>query len=385
MARRGGEVAVHALTVREGRVIGTQAYAFSDVRLDDGAVMSSFLGQYYGDEEDRPVPGEVLAPVAIDDEGALEALLSERAARRVRLRTPQRGGLRDLVAMAAQNAELDLTRRLEARESLDTALEELRDRLGLRELPRRVEGYDISSLHGTLAVGSRVVFEDGLPLKRDYRRYRIRDAAADDDYACLREMLRRRFARVDTEPLPDLLLVDGGKGQLAVVSAALRDAGLAVDAVGLVKERDVEGPGAPRVRRSGGLKAERVYLPSRVDPVMLAPSSRGLLLLQRIRDESHRFAIEFQRSLRSKVGFTSILEELPGIGPRKRDALLRHLGSLRAVRGATEPELSGVPGISGRDAATIRRFFAAENEFSKGKSGTHHDAPGGSREPPQNS
>jgi excinuclease ABC subunit C len=260
--------------------------------------------------------------------------------------------------MANRNAELGLARRLEARESIETAMLELQERLSLRVLPRRIEGYDVSNLQGSLTVASRVCFENGQPRKQDYRRYHVRDAAPGDDYAALREVFSRRLARATAEPLPDLFLVDGGKGQLAVLSAALSDAGFSIDAIGLTKERDGESV-TPRVRRSGGLKAERVYRVGRRDPVMLSPSSRGLLYLQRIRDESHRFAIEFQRSLRSKLNFTSILEELPGIGPKKRQALLRALGSLRSVRAASESELAGVPGISARDAATLRRFFDA--------------------------
>jgi excinuclease ABC subunit C len=358
VARRGGEVEVQALLVREGRVVGAHSYGFSDVRLDDGEVVGSFLGQYYAPEQARPLPSEVLVPVAIEEVAALEGMLGEQAGRRVAVRQPRRGPLVELVAMAAANAEHALTQRLEARESLDAALEELRERLGLRALPRRIEGYDISTLHGTLAVGSRVVFEDGQPARSLYRRYRIREAPAGDDYACLREVIARRLARAASDPLPDLLMVDGGKGQLAVVQAALRDAGLEVEAVSLAKERDEESP-SPRVRRSGGLKAERIFLPERKDPLWLPPNSRGLLLLQRVRDESHRFAIEFQRELRSKRNLASVLEELPGIGPTKRRALLARLGSLRAVRAASEAELAAVPGIGARDAAAIRRFLAA--------------------------
>ncbi len=358
LARRGGEVEVQVLLVREGRVVGAHSYGFSDVRLDDGEVVGSFLGQYYAPEQARPLPSEVLVPVAIEEAGALEGVLGEQAGRRVAVRRPRRGPLVDLVGMAAANAESSLAQRLEARESLDSALAELRERLDLRSLPRRIEGYDVSTLHGTLAVGSRVVFEDGQPARARYRRYRIREAAAGDDYACLREVLLRRLARVASEPLPDLLMVDGGKGQLAVLQAALRDAGLEVDSISLAKERDDESP-SPRVRRSGGLKAERVFLPQRKDPVLLPPTSRGLLLLQRVRDDSHRFAIEFQRGLRSKRNLASVLEELPGIGPKKRRTLLKALGSLRAVRAASEAELAAVPGISARDAAAIRRFLAA--------------------------
>ena len=380
LARQGGDVEVHVLHVREGRVVGTQGYALPDVVLDDGDVMSSFLGQYYGKGAGRQVPREVLTPVAIEDDGGLEAWLREQAGRRVAVRAPQRGALRELMAMAVSNAELGLARRLQARESVDAALSELREQLGLHALPRRIEGYDVSTLHGTLTVASRVAFADGMPDTRHYRRYRIREAAPDDDYACLAEILRRRLARAEKEPLPDLMMVDGGKGQLAVLSTALADAGLQVDAIGLAKERDAdssEGRKPPRVRRSGGLKAERVFLPGRKDAVLLLPNSRGLLLLQRVRDESHRFAIEYQRSLRSKLNFTSILQELPGIGPGKRSALLKHLGSLRGVRGASEQELAEVPGISARDAQTLRRFFgsAAEERGVDGESGFPKEDP----------
>ena len=358
LARQGGEVEVQALHVRDGRVTGTHGFGFSGVSLADGDVMSSFLGQFYGADEGREIPAEVLTPAPIEDDGALAALFAERSDRRVALRAPRRGRLLQLVATAQANAELGLAQRLAAHESVAAAGQELQQALGLARLPRHIEGYDVSTFAGTLTVASRVVFRDGQPSQADFRRYRIREAAPDDDLACLREVLTRRLARVASEPLPDLLLVDGGKGQLAVLCAALWDAGLTCDAISLAKERDAQSP-SPRVRRSGGLKAERIFLPNRKDPVTLPASSRALLLVQRIRDESHRFAIEFQRELRSKAGLVSILEELPGIGPGKRRALLRELGSLRAVRGASLERLAAVPGISARDAATLHGFFAA--------------------------
>jgi excinuclease ABC subunit C len=358
LARQGGEVLVQVLLVREGRVVGAHSYGFSDVRLDDGEVVGSFLGQYYAPESARPLPAEVLVPVAIEEAEALEGVLAEQAGRRVGVRQPRRGAGVELVEMAAANATHALTARLAARESVEAALEELRERLGLRRLPRRVEGYDISTLQGALSVGSRVRFEDGQPEKGGYRRYRIREAAPGDDTACLREVLARRFARAQADPLPDLVLIDGGRGQLAVAQAAARDAGVEVELLSLAKERDAESA-SPRVRRSGWLKAERVFLPGRKDPLSLPPSSRGLLLLQRVRDEAHRFAIEFQRELRSRRHLASVLEELPGIGPTKRRALLRALGSLRAVRDASEAELAAVPGIAARDARAIRRLLDA--------------------------
>ena len=357
LARDGGEVEIQALFVRDGRVVGNAGWGFSQVDLDDGLVLESFLSQFYGSGDRHPVPDEVLASDEVDQGQGLGELLAERAARKVPVRAPQRGDPRKLVDLARSNAELSLARRLSARESLDTALGELSERLHLSVPPRRIECYDVSTLHGSFAVASRVVFEDGQPVKADYRRYRIHDATGGDDYGCLREVIGRRLARVESEPLPDLLMVDGGKGQLGVVSAALADADLSVETVGIAKERDEESR-TLRVRRGGGLKSERLFRPGRKDAVLLSPSSRGLLLLQRVRDESHRFAIDYQRSLRRRLGLTSILEALPGIGPGKRRALLRSLGSLARVRRASEAELAAVPGISARDAATLRRFFA---------------------------
>jgi len=260
--------------------------------------------------------------------------------------------------MAIDNAELSLERRLRAKTSVEGALEEIKKRCDLAALPRRIECYDVSNLSGTLAVASRVVFEDGVPVKSDYRRYRIQRAQAGDDYDCLREVLQRRVTRVAQEPLPDLMMVDGGRGQLGVLSAVLGDVGLELDTLGLAKEREGEGPKA-RVKRGGGLKAERIFRPGRANPIMLHPGSRGLLLLQRVRDESHRFAIDFQRKLRSKVNFTSILQELPGIGPVKRKALLKALGSLTRIREASLEDLLEVSGISVADAEMIFAFFAA--------------------------
>ncbi len=359
LARAGGEVQVQVLHVREGRVMGAEEHAFSDVALDDGEVVSSFLGQYYAKQEGRDAPRELLSSKPFDDEGALGDLLEERWQRKVVIRTPQRGAMKKLVDIAQKNAELALQQRLEAQESVDAALQELRDDCGLTRLPRRIECYDVSNLQGSLPVASRVVFENGQPVKRDYRRYRIKQAVGGDDYDCLREVMSRRLTRLKSEPLPDLLMVDGGRGQLGVVVAALEDAGLQLDCMGISKERD-EAATSPRVKRGGGLKAERLFKAGRANPIQLGPRSKGLLLLQRVRDESHRFAIEYQRDVRSRQGMTSVLEELPGIGPGKRRALLRALGSLKAVRAATRARLEEVSGISARDAETIQAFFAAE-------------------------
>jgi excinuclease ABC subunit C len=360
LARDAGEVEVQVLHVRDGRVVGAEDFGFSDVELDDGSVMSSFLGQYYGKVEGREAPKELICstPLAEDDASALTDLLRERFDHSVALRVPRRGPARQLIEIAQRNAAVALETRLAAKESVETALAEIHEACALERLPRRIECYDVSNLAGTLAVASRVVFEDGAPRKADYRKYKVREAMAGDDYDSLREVLRRRLERVDSEPLPDLLMVDGGRGQLGVVAAAVQDAGLSVDLLAISKERDDESPSV-RVKRGGGLKAERLFRPGRSNAILMPPSSRGLLLLQRVRDESHRFAIEYQRKLRNQVNLTSILEELPGIGPGKRRALLRELGSLRAVREADVETLAQVTGISARNASIIHDFFAA--------------------------
>jgi excinuclease ABC subunit C len=358
LARRGGEVQLQVLHVREGRVIGASEHAFSGVEIPDEDVMASFLAQLYAGEAAGAAPAELLVSVAPADEGALAAWLGERTGAAVDVRVPQRGAPRELCDLALRNAEGALERRLAARESIDGALAELQEKLGLARLPRRIECYDVSNLAGTLAVASRVVFEDGQPDKNAYRRYRIQDAPAGDDLACMREVLTRRLEKLEKEPLPDLWMLDGGRGQLKVATTLLRDRSLTLDHIGLAKERDAESSSA-RVKRSGGLKAERVFLPERVNPVLLLPSSRGLLLLQRIRDEAHRFAIEFQRNLRRRAGMLSVLEEIPGIGPTKRRALLRELGALKRVREASVEQLAAVPGVARPDAERIHAFFRA--------------------------
>jgi excinuclease ABC subunit C len=358
LARRAGEVQIQVLHVREGRMTGAAEHVFSHVEIPDEDVLGSFLAQFYAGDEAAAAPNEVLVSLVPRDVEALAAWLSERAGHAVELRVPQRGAPRELGDLALKNAESALERRLAEKGTLDSALADLQEKLALSRPPRRIECYDVSNLAGTLAVASRVVFEDGVPDKSSYRRYRIQEAQAGDDLACMREVLTRRLEKVEKEPLPDLWVLDGGRGQLKVATTLLRDRGLAQDHVGLAKERDEQSPSL-RVKRGGGLKAERVFLPDRVNPVLLLPSSRGLLLLQRIRDEAHRFAIEFQRSLRRRVGMRSVLEEIPGIGPTKRRALLRELGSLKRVREASAEQLAAVSGIARVDAERIHGFFRA--------------------------
>jgi len=356
LAREGDEVQVQILHVRAGRVIGAEDYGLSKVCIDDAEILSSFLAQFYAEESGHSVPRKLVLPVRLPDDEAVRSFLAERAGGKVACLVPQRGPVRKLLGMANDNAKLRLTQRMDVAQSFRTSSEQLARRLGLAKAPVHIECYDVSNLMGTFAVASRVVFKEGMPSKADYRRYRIREAKGGDDVGCLREVLARRFERAASEPLPDLLMVDGGRGQLAVVMALLEDHGMELPALGLAKEVDHDSPSA-RVKRGGGLKAEKIFVPGRKNPIFLPPHSKALLLLQRIRDESHRFAIEFQRALQRKSKMQSVLEEIPGIGPTKRRKLLRELGSLRGVREATLEQLRGVRGISAEDASAIRNFF----------------------------
>jgi excinuclease ABC subunit C len=375
LARCDNQVDVQVMHVRRGKVMGGNTYSFRDVRIDDVEVLGSFLSQFYAG--DRDLPREILLPVPVADADALEEVWRERAGHAVHLHVPRRGELRRLVEMAERNAALALAERTRREQTDEELLEAVREALRLGRRPETIECYDVSHLQGAMTVASRIAFVNARPNKNGYRRYKLREAAPGDDYGAMREVLRRRMARLESDPAPDLLLVDGGKGQLAQAQAVLEDLGIeGVALAALAKERDAEAPDsgargslppdsgargslprAGRVLRHGGLKRERVFLPNVKDPILLAPSEPALLLLQRVRDESHRFAIAYHRELRRKTQLRSILDELPGIGPVKRRALLRHLGSLERIKAASAEELALVPKLSSADAALIHRFF----------------------------
>ncbi len=356
LARVGEEASLQVLQVRDGRMVGAEEYGISGVQIDNGSAMASFIGQYYAGKEPVSIPDEVLSSNEPFESEDISGFLTEKAAHAVKVRYPKRGKLKELTDLSVRNASLALEVRLEKKQSIDDALDEIQKKLGLKNYPHTIECYDISTLNGSLPVGSKVVFKEGNPLKSEYRRYKIRDAKGGDDLACLREVLERRMLRIESDPMPDLLMVDGGRGQVAVVSSVLADASLTQDHIGIAKEQDSESK-SPRVKRGGGLKKEKIFIPGRSNPIFLFPSSRGLLLLQRVRDEAHRFAIEYQRDLRSKINLVSILEELPGIGPVKRKKLIGSFGSLKQVRQASLSNLESVSGISEVDAKVVYEFF----------------------------
>jgi len=336
--------------VREGRLIGQNHFFLEGITgLEEGEVLTTFLKTYY--LWSASAPNQVLLTHQIEDKPGIANLLMERRGGRVRLLAPQKGKKRKLIELAARNAEHYLREALgreeTSRRKAEEALVELKNVLGLPSPPARIECYDISNLFGRQAVGSMVVFEGGAPKKSDYRRFKIhlkegQPAAAvrPDDFAMMREVLTRRLESglqgSERFPrMPDLILVDGGKGQLNVALSVLQQAGLNTPAAGLAKE------------------FEHLYVKQRPEPIVLPRHSRSLHLLQAIRDEAHRFAISYHRVLRKREAVTTILRSIPGIGPKRHQALLSRFPSLEAIRRASVEEVAAVPGMTRGAAETL--------------------------------
>ncbi len=350
--RAGGTLAVVILFFRQGQLAGRRSYQL-DWNQEEAALLEEFLLRHYSREV--PVPDEVLLPLPVEGRSALAEWLSERRGRRVRLLTPQRGERGELVALANRNAA-EAWQEHDGRAAACTKLlEELRQRLHLAHLPRRIECFDISTLQGTATVGSMAVTINGEPDPAAYRHYRVRGGGGDD-YAALREIVRRRLQRgVAEENLPDLLMIDGGLGQLGVLTALLAEFGLQadIDTVGIAKSRVAANVRGTVVERS----EERFFRPGRKNPVILRHGSATLYLLEHLRDEAHRFAVTYHRKLRGKSQLASVLDAIPGVGPQRRRRLLRHFGSLARLRTATLAELEAVPELPRSLAATIHRYF----------------------------
>jgi len=258
--------------------------------------------------------------------------------------------------MAMENARQSFEARRNNEQRRERMLEDLRVRLRLRNTPKRIECYDISNLQGSMVVGSQVAFDEGEPQKNLYRRYRVRTVEGQDDFASLYEVLRRRLERAVAEgEYPDLWVIDGGKGQLNVALAALREFKLSeqIDCVSLAKQHVLNQLHHPEVTKS----EERVFLANRKDPIILPKNSTALFLLVRIRDEAHRFAISYNRELRRRARLRSVLDDIEGVGPARRRALLRHFGSLKRIRQATSEEIARVKGMNPGLASEIRRYL----------------------------
>ncbi len=377
MAREEDEACVQVMQVRNGKLIGREHFIVEGARdVTDETVLGAFLQQYYASTD--AVPRALLTPILPAEADELAAYLADRRGVRVTISVPERGEKRRLVAMATGNAVEALAREraewLADTAKRDEALGELAGALGLPRPPERIECYDMSNIQGTSAVGSMVVFIDGKPEPREYRRFRIRSGDTPDDFRMMAEVLRRRFGRVarlrretgalslaavgadeapegpepdrrasDNWAVPDLVIVDGGKGQLSAAVGVMDELAITdIPLTGLAK------------------RFEELYLPGRPDPVVLPRRSQALYLVQRIRDEAHRFAITYHRDVRGKRALRSELDDIAGIGPGRKKALLKRFGSVRRIRDASVDEVADTPGISRELAERLKGHLARE-------------------------
>jgi len=351
VVRQGNDACVELFFVRKGRLVGQEPFFFDKVAgWSDGEILSAFVRQFYG-KAVSPAP-EILVSEELPEAELTAEWLAGLGARRVTLHAPQRGAKREFVAMAEENAAIALQNHLLSRDDRQQlVLEELRRALSLPGLPNRIEGYDISNLQGAEQVGSMVVWENGGLKKDDYKRFRIRTVAGADDFASLGEVLTRRFAKAleQGSPLPDLVLIDGGRGQLNVGLKVLQDLGLDwLPVVALAKQE------------------EEVYQGDSLQPLVLDPTSPALHTLQKIRDEAHRFAITYHKKLRSKRTLQSVLDTIPGVGPTIRTSLLKTLGSARRVRESSVAELAAVPKVTPKLAQRIYAHFHGKESGDPG-------------------
>lgn len=344
---------VQMFFIRGGKLIGQQHFFLEGVSGEDQrAALQEFLKQYYDQAQD--VPSEILLPAQIEEAQIIEQWLRQKRGKRVQLVAPQRGSKKKLLEMALTNAELALEQArqqwLQKKAQQEAVLVALQQALGLEALPRRIEAYDISNIQGTAPVGVMVVLKEGKPSKSDYRRFRIKyHPETPNDFAMMKEVVTRRLQEAQAgnpkfAELPQLMLIDGGKGQLNAALEAMREVGVQVPAIGLAK------------------RFEEVYLPGRAEPLILPKDSPALHLLQAVRDEAHRFAVEYHRKVRLRRATSSVLDEIPGVGPKRKQALLRHFGSVKRLREASVEEIAGVPSMPRSVAEAIYETLHKEEQ-----------------------
>lgn len=345
--REGGEVALAQLLFREGQLIGAHNYHFSSVVQEDSDLMESFLLQHYPQLPE--LPHEILVPMSLDHAHTLEEILGIDRKRRLQIHTPQRGDKRVLIEMAERNAEASFKRERDIGAIREQTLLQMEERLNLVNYPRRIECFDNAHIAGAEPVSAMVVFIDGEKATTHYRKYKVKsaDPKRPDDYGAMYEVLTRRLSRGKSEgDLPDLLLIDGGKGHLNVAKRVLDELNIiTIDLVAIAKEGG---------RHDKGVTQEQLFVPGHKAAIHLPPHSPLLFLLQEIRDEAHRFAVTYHRARRQKRVLESALDQVPGIGPVKKSRLLSHFGSVKRIREATSEELTQVQGITERDIERLR-------------------------------
>ncbi|MBI1320731.1 MAG: excinuclease ABC subunit UvrC [Candidatus Hydrogenedens sp.] len=341
---------IQVLFYRGGRMLGGRAFSFERQEMPVEELMSTLILQYYGDAP--LIPQEVFVPCELEDADTLAEVLSEQRGRKVEVSRPQRGDRLALVELANKNARHNfLDKRMREKAQADT-LAQMQQALRLPVPPERIECFDISTIQGENKVASMAVFTQGEPDKARYRKYIIKTVEGQDDFASMREVILRRYQRaIEEDDLPSLVLIDGGKGQLGVAVAALHDLGL--------EDLPIASIAKSRAQEEGGRSPERFFLPGRSNPIILPQSGPVVKLAARIRDEAHRFAITFHRKKRGAAARGSKLTEIPGIGPTRAKTLLKHFGSVKAIREATPDLLAEAPGIGAKKAAEIHAALHA--------------------------
>ena len=345
-------VCVQIFFIRNGKMIGREHFMLTGSEEESNAdLLSAFLKQYY--HRAAFIPHEVLLPMEVPEQEIIGEWLADKKGSKVYMEVPQRGTKHDIVLMAENNAAKYLSdeaaRIKTSNEQTEGAVRELGEHLGLSSMPWRMECFDISHIQGSETVASMVVFEGGIPNKSAYRRFKIKSAEGKpDDFLSMREVTTRRYGKKDVEDMPDLIIIDGGKGQLSSALEIIRGAGhYTVPVIGLAKQ------------------FEWIFVEGKSDPVILPRNSQALFLMQRIRDEAHRFAITYHRSLRGKRNLVSVLDHIAGIGEKRRQALRKKFGTIQKMREASLEELAAAPGMTKPAAQAVFNFFQAHEGFMK--------------------
>ena len=328
------EVVVIIMPIRNGKIVGRDDFLMSASQYDSSSeIMFSFIQQYYG--YNRHIPKQILLDEDIDDKELLEEWLSDLRGNKVKIKVPQKGVKLRLVKMAKKNAEIIKHQK----KKMEDALIELKKYLKLEKLPRVIEGYDISNISGQFAVGSKVSFKDGKPNKKRYKHFRI-ETPGPNDFAMMEELLTRRLKMVESDPEPDLIVIDGGKGQLGMACGVLEELNLThIPIIGLAKE------------------FEEIYLPNTKRPIIIPKNNKALHLLQQVRDESHRFAITYHRKLRSKNISASSLDDIVGIGKKRKIALLKEFGTIDNIKKASIEDLAKINGMNQKTAENVYNYY----------------------------
>jgi excinuclease ABC subunit C len=353
--RHDHTIVIHPLFVRGGKLLGGRGFTFPGAALPDEEALSSFIRQYYS--AGKFIPEQVLIPKPIPEQHFVEQQLTEMKGKNVRLLVPRKGEKKKLLQLACENAERHLVTKADFEKDQKELLAAMKEQLHLGKVPQRIEAFDISNLQGGDAVGSMVAFDNGNPDKDRYRHFKIKTIEGADDYGMMYEVLLRRFQKaVEEKDLPDMVLLDGGRGHLNVGREVLKELGIReVDLLSLAKERKAG---------HSTISGEKVFHPQYKEPIVLEKHSPLLRFLDRIRDEAHRFAITHHKKVRKRGALHSALGEIPGIGKTRQGELLRYFGSVQKIKEATLEELKRVPGITLKSAESVYEFFHSSNNLS---------------------